>query len=148
MRRKYAAHYKARKSFIIWLCCDVTYTHKICFLAEVLWITHTLQVMNLLPFDVSNTVLSLSSSSMQAFMLIDVSLFHAFCSEASLVWTKVAGGQFIDGDLCVHRRTVLGRTACHLFAPVMLSLPCVSLQSPCGGWWGGFYDLELNSLCY
>lgn len=46
--------------------------------------THTLQVMKLPPFDVSNTVMSLSSSSTPASVLIDVSLFAARSSRASL----------------------------------------------------------------
>lgn len=57
--------------------------------------------MNLLPFDVSNKILSLGSSYMHASMLIDVSFFTAHCSGASPGREKLAGGQFNDVDLCV-----------------------------------------------
>lgn len=118
------AHFIACKAFIIRFRCDVPYTHRICFLTGVLWISHTLQVMNLLSFDVSNTVLSLSSSYMPGSMLIDLNFFTAHCSGASPVCKKLAGGRFNDADLCVYacrvryRRTSLDLTAySNIFLP-------------------------------
>ena len=63
-----------------------------------------------LPFDVNNTVMSLSSSYMPTSVQTDVSFFATCCSGASPVQRQLAGGQFNDADLCACWCTAEGQS--------------------------------------